>query len=214
MAALAAAVVAVGGAVRAGGGCNGSGAAAWGAQRAGAARTSSLSTAGGQPRDFILAMNRTRLAVYWLLSSTLVAGASAWAVLRWHVAREHPSQATSPTGDARTDSEERFHAWVHGNLELTAAQHAALDKSEAAFAVRRGELRAAMTAANNSLREAVSRDRTDSPAVRVALDQLAAAQAALQRETMAHLFQMAAHLDSGEREKLIQWTHDSLLPPP
>ena len=159
-------------------------------------------------------MNRTRLAVYWLLSSALVAGASAWAVLRWHVAREHPFPAASQAGETLTDSEERFHAWVHQNLHLTAAQHAVLDQAEAGFAIRRRELRAAMTAANKALSEAVSRDRTDSPAVRMALDQLATAQASLQRETMTHLFQMAAHLDPGGREKLIQWTHDSLLPHP
>ncbi len=157
-------------------------------------------------------MNRTKLAAGWLLSSAVVAGASAWGVLRWHVLHEHPSAQERRAATA--DSEERFHAWVHENLNLTPSQHAALDTKEDSFAARRRELREAMRTANASLRDAIARDKTDSPAVQEAGDQLAAAQAALQRATLTHLFEMAASLDEPERRKLIQWTHDSLEPHP
>ncbi len=157
-------------------------------------------------------MNRTRMAIAWLLSSAAVAGASAWGVMRWHVAHEHPGGGNSQA--VPVDSEERFHAWVHENLKLTPGQHALLDAKEAAFASRRRELREAMRSANVALRDAISRDQADSPGVQTALDRLATAQAALQRATLTHLFEMAAKLNEPQRLKLIQWTHDSLQPHP
>ena len=157
-------------------------------------------------------MNRTRITAFWLLSSCVVAAISAWGVMRWHVARAHAASAAG--SGLQPDSEARFHEWVHANITLTTDQHAALDQAEATFDLRRQELRQAMKAANNALREAITRDQRDSPSVHQALDALATAQAALQRETLAHLFQMASQLDPAEREKLLKWTHDSLLPPP
>jgi Spy/CpxP family protein refolding chaperone len=159
-------------------------------------------------------MNRTRLALWWLVSSMVVAAATAWAVLRWHVAHEHPAPAKASNHAPLLDSEERFHAWAHQNLNLTGAQQAALASREAAFAERRRELREAMRSASASLRAAISRDKSHSAPVQSALDQLAAAQASLQQATLEHLFEMAAELDAPERDKLIQWTHDSLGPHP
>lgn len=159
-------------------------------------------------------MNRTRLAIWWLLSSAVVAGVTAWAVLRWHVAHEHTEGAPDSHASSLIDSGERFHTWLHGNLKLSAAQIAALEAAETAFAARRKELRDAMGAANASLRAAITRDKTNSPAVQTALNELAAAQAALQKATLAHLFEMAVPLDAPERDKLVQWTHDSLQPHP
>ena len=63
-------------------------------------------------------------------------------------------------------------------------------------------------------RRAIIRDQANSPSVQSSLDALAAAQAALQKATLAHLFEMAAALDPPDRQKLIQWTHDSLQPNP
>jgi Spy/CpxP family protein refolding chaperone len=159
-------------------------------------------------------MNRTRLAVWWLLSSAVVAGISAWGILHWHVTHDHAGSQEANRKPDSLDSEERFHAWVHENLNLTTSQHAALDAKEQAFSERRKELRDAMRTANAALREAIARDKTDSPSVQRAEDQLATAQAALQRATLTHLFEMAAHLNEPERLKLIQWTHDSLQPHP
>jgi Spy/CpxP family protein refolding chaperone len=151
---------------------------------------------------------RIRLTLYWLVSSCLLAALSAWGAMHWHLARDHAAESV------QQDSEARFHEWVHANLNLTEAQHATLDLTEEAFAARRQALRETMKSANNALREAITRDRGDSPSVHQALDQLSSAQAALQRETLAHLFKMASQLQPAERDKLIQWTHDSLLPPP
>ncbi len=154
-------------------------------------------------------MNRRRLALLWLLSSAALAALTAWAALHWHVTHAH-----QPASPGLTDSEERFHAWVHQNLKLTPPQHAALDSTEQSFAATRRALREALRAANDELRAAVLRDRADSPAVQAAVEKVAAAQAALQKATLAHLFDMAAKLDAPQRDQLIQWTHDSLQPAP
>jgi Spy/CpxP family protein refolding chaperone len=154
-------------------------------------------------------MNRRRLALLWLLSSAALAALTAWGVLRWHVTHEHRAQAAD-----LTDSEERFHAWIHEHLKLTPQQESVLHAAENAFASRRRALRETMQAANAELRAAVLRDRADSPAVRSAVEKLAAAQAALQKATLAHLFDMAGKLDAPQRNQLIQWTHDSLQPAP
>lgn len=176
-----------------------------------AARTGEFPVGDLPPRRAPL--NRGRLAFCWLISSVLVAGATASAVLRWHVAHEH-GKISAASGHAALDSEERFHAWVHDHLKPSDSQDAVLDAGEARFASRRRELREAMQTAGDSLRAAILRDKTDSPAVKAALDDVASAQAALQKATLAHLFEMAAQLDGPERDKLIHWIHDSLQPPP
>jgi Spy/CpxP family protein refolding chaperone len=159
-------------------------------------------------------MNRTRLALWWLASSIAVAAATAWAVLRWHVAHEHPADPNPTHAAPLLDSEERFHEWVHRHLNLTDSQQSALEAREAAFADRRRELRQDMRRAGDSLCAAIARDQANSPSVQASLEALAAAQAALQKATLAHLFEMAAALEPPDRQKLIQWTHDSLQPTP
>lgn len=154
-------------------------------------------------------MNRRRLALLWLLSSAALAALTAWAVLSWHVAHEHPAG-----GQAITDSEARFHQWVHEHLKTTPEQDAALHSAEEAFAARRQELREALHAANGALRAAILRDRSHSPAVQAAVETVAKCQGALQQATLAHLMGMADKLDATQRDQLIHWLHDSLQPAP
>ena len=155
-------------------------------------------------------MSRRAQMMMWLAGSAAAAALTAWGVLAWHTRHDHGPQGPGDAGD----SEERFHAWVHEQLALTEQQERRIDGIEQAFAGRRRELRSEMRAAGDALRSAILRDKAHSPAVEAAVDRLAAAQAALQRETLAHMFQMAAALDAEQRDKLIQWTHDSLQPAP
>ena len=62
------------------------------------------------------------------------------------------------------------------------------------------------------LADAVRRGKSGAPEIDVALTRLNAAQAALQRATLAHFFAMKDHLEPAQAEKLLQWTHDSILP--
>jgi len=150
-------------------------------------------------------MNRGRLALLWLLSSTTLAALTAFAVLRWHQHHAH-----QPTPDPLSASEERFHSWLHQNLNLSPAEDAALHAAESSFASRRKDLRAAMSAAESDLRRLILRDGKDSPELNAAVQRLASAQAELQQAVLSHLFTMANHLDPAQRQQLIQWTHDSL----
>ena len=150
-------------------------------------------------------MNRGRLALLWLLSSTTLAALTAFAVLRWHQHHAH-----QPTPDPLSASEERFHSWLHQNLNLSPAEDAALHAAESSFASRRKDLRAAMSAAESDLRHLILRDGKDSPELKAAVQRLASAQAELQQAVLTHLFTMADHLDPIQRQQLIQWTHDSL----
>lgn len=150
-------------------------------------------------------MNRGRLALLWLLSSTTLAALTAFAVLRWHQHHAH-----QPTPDPLSASEERFHSWLHQNLNLSPAEDAALHSAESSFASRRKDLRAAMSAAESDLRRLILRDGKDSPELKAAVQRLASAQAELQQAVLTHLFTMADHLDPVQRQQLIQWTHDSL----
>ncbi|RFC50228.1 MAG: protein refolding chaperone Spy/CpxP family [Verrucomicrobia bacterium] len=150
-------------------------------------------------------MNRGRLALLWLLSSTTLAALTAFAVLRWHQHHAH-----QPSPDPLSASEERFHSWLHQNLNLSPAEDAALHAAESSFASRRKDLRAAMSAAESDLRRLILRDGKDSPELKAAVQRLASAQAELQQAVLTHLFTMADHLDPVQRQQLIQWTHDSL----
>lgn len=209
MAALAAPLVAVGAGNSGGGGTHDLLFAAW---KTHGIQSAAAGVVWGNPCSASCSstMNRRRLAVLWLLSSAALAALTAWGVLRWHVKHEHPRSA----GLSATDSEERFHDWVHEHLHITPAQDAALHSTEQAFADRRRSLRATLHTANEALRAAILRDRSDSAAVQQAVQSLASAQAALQQATLGHLFEMADKLDPPQREKLLQWLHDSLQPPP
>lgn len=153
-------------------------------------------------------MNRTRLAIAWLLSSAAIAAFTAFAVLRWHLHHEHPA------GGDLVPSEERFHHWVHENLSISPEQDAALHAAEASFASRRQELRRQLADASRELRTAIVRDAALSPSVDQAIQRLSASQAELQKALLGHLFTMAQRLEPGQRERLLQWTHDSLQPVP
>ncbi|WP_367872669.1 periplasmic heavy metal sensor [Luteolibacter sp. Populi] len=108
-------------------------------------------------------------------------------------------------------SEEDFHRWMHEQLAITPAQHKALDPIELAFEKERANLRAEITAAGRELADAVRKGKAGSPEIESALARLNAAQAKLQRTTLEHFFAMKEHLDPAQAEKLLQWTHDSIL---
>lgn len=204
MAALADALVAMGA-----GGFSGHG----GRHRAGDASSASsgewIATLFGTPCPAPpFSMNRTRLAMAWLLSSAAIAAFTAFAVLRWHLHHEHPA------GGDLVPSEERFHHWVHENLSISPEQDAALHAAEASFASRRQELRRQLADASLELRTAIVRDAALSPAVDQAIQRLSASQAELQKALLGHLFTMAQQLEPEQRERLLQWTHDSLQPVP
>ena len=139
----------------------------------------------------------------WALATILLAGGTAFLVTR--IIPRDP--ATS-----RPAVEDDFHHWMHGQLKLTSAQHDALDPIEKAFEKERARLRSEIAGAGRDLADAVRRGKSGSPEIEAALTRLNAAQAALQRATLDHFFAMKDHLEPAQAEKLLQWTHDSILP--
>lgn len=148
-------------------------------------------------------MNRWPARLLWALATVLLAGGTAFLVTR---AISH--DPTTPPAAA----EEDFHHWMHEQLKLTPAQHDALDPIEQAFEKKRARLRSEIANAGRDLADAVRRGKSGSPDIDAALTRLNTAQAALQRATLDHFFAMKDHLEPAQAEKLLQWTHDSILP--
>jgi Spy/CpxP family protein refolding chaperone len=73
-------------------------------------------------------------------------------------------------------------------------------------------LRKEIAEAGRALAAAVRKGQAGSPEIDAALTRLNAAQAELQRATLDHFFAMKDHLEPDQAEKLLEWTHDSLLP--
>jgi Spy/CpxP family protein refolding chaperone len=107
--------------------------------------------------------------------------------------------------------EDDFHRWMHEQLAITPAQHEAMAPVEKAFEEERARLRTEIASAGRELADAVRKGKSASPEIDAALVRLNAAQAKLQRATLDHFFAMKDHLDPAQAEKLLQWTHDSIL---
>jgi Spy/CpxP family protein refolding chaperone len=148
-------------------------------------------------------MNRWPSRLLWALATVLLAGGTAFLVTR-AISRDR----AAPHAAAEDD----FHHWMHEQLKLTSAQHDALDPIEKAFEQERARLRSEIANAGRDLADAVRRGKSGSPEIDAALTRLNAAQAALQRATLDHFFAMKDHLEPAQAEKLLQWTHDSILP--
>jgi len=87
-----------------------------------------------------------------------------------------------------------LHEIVHRKLNLSAEQDVRLDQIEARFAARRPALEADVRAANRELAQAIAASKGDSPEVRAAVDHFHDAMGALQKATIAHVFEMRSVL--------------------
>jgi len=87
-----------------------------------------------------------------------------------------------------------LHDMVHRDLDLTPEQTRKLDIIEEKYAVQRRMLEADVRAANRELADAIREGHKDSPKVEAAIDHLHMAMGALQKATIAHVFDMRAVL--------------------
>lgn len=110
----------------------------------------------------------------------LAAGGGAWLSAYHVIAR----QAAGPS----------LHDMVHRDLDLTPEQSRRLDAIEDRYAVGREALEADVRAANRELAAAIREGHKDSPKVEAAIDHLHMAMGALQKATIAHVFDMRAVL--------------------
>ncbi|RYD66221.1 MAG: periplasmic heavy metal sensor, partial [Verrucomicrobiaceae bacterium] len=141
----------------------------------------------------------THTRFLWMVATVALAGVTAYLVVRTVT---KPATVRSP----------ELHEWMHEQLALTRQQHDALEPIEHDYEAQRERLKIEITNAGRDLAEAVRKGKSGSPEIEAALSRLSTAQAALQRATLVHFFAMRDHLDPAQAEKLLQWTHDSLLP--
>ena len=87
-----------------------------------------------------------------------------------------------------------LHDIVHDELELRPDQHARIEVIEARFAAIRPGLEAEVRAANQELARAIEQGEGDGPQVQAAVDHFHVAMGALQKETIAHVFEMRSVL--------------------
>lgn len=94
-----------------------------------------------------------------------------------------------------------LHAFVHREIELTAAQEAQLDKLEQGFAVRRRVREAELRAANAELAAAIQARHEYSPEVQASVEKFHHAMGELQKETIVHVLEMRRVLTPAQAEK-------------
>lgn len=100
--------------------------------------------------------------------------------------------------DAPRASETELHALLHGELNLSPAQKASIDRIEAQFAVRRTALELEMRASNVRLAAAIEAEHGYGPRVTAAIDHIHMVMGDLQKETLKHLFAMRGVLDADQ----------------
>lgn len=114
-----------------------------------------------------------------VLLALLAAAGGAWLCANYVV-----HQATPPS----------LHDVVHRDLDLSADQERRLDVIEARYAAQKKRLEADMRAANRELAAAMAAGDATSPELNAAVDHLHHAMGALQKATIAHVFDMRAVL--------------------
>jgi Spy/CpxP family protein refolding chaperone len=109
-----------------------------------------------------------------------------------------------------TSTEGDFHQWAHEQLDLRPEQEEALRPVETAFHNERARLAKTLADAGHDLAHAILDHGRDSPELSAALLRINHLQLELQQLTLDHFFDMKAHLDPDQAQKLLEWTHDSI----
>jgi Spy/CpxP family protein refolding chaperone len=98
-------------------------------------------------------------------------------------------------------SETELHALLHRQLDLTAEQHAQLEKIESDFAARRNAIETGMRSDNSRLAEAIAAEQGYGPRVSAAIDHSHMLMGDLQKVTLEHIFAMRAVLRPDQKAK-------------
>ncbi len=123
--------------------------------------------------------NGWRAIVLTAVLAAVASAAGTWIGASWFMSRSEPAS---------------LHDMVHDELELTADQHARIAVIEARFAILRPSLEAEVRAANLELARAIEQSDGDGPQVQAAVDHFHVAMGALQKATIAHVFEMRSVL--------------------
>lgn len=95
------------------------------------------------------------------------------------------------------------HAWLHRELQLTAAQREMLGPIESAFAEKQRLLTARLHEANVHLAKMMKEDKAYSPRVGAAVELVNDCMGQLQQASIEHVFAMRAVLSPDQGDKLL-----------
>ncbi len=157
-------------------------------------------------------MTRSLQGALWVAGTVFVAAASAYVTVKLTAAANPPAilPPPSPESSRPVDSEESLHAWMHQNLEISAEEHDLLLPYEQAFERDRLRLRAEIRQAGQQLAASI-RANADQKTLDEELNRLNGLNAELRKATLDHFLVMKEHLNPVQAEKLLQWTHDSIV---
>lgn len=124
-------------------------------------------------------MTGLRPILLTVLLALIAAAGGAWLCARYVVHQSSPPS---------------FHEVVHRDLNLSPEQERRLDVIEGRYGVERRRLEGDVRAANRELATAIKGGDKTSPEVDAAVDHLHMAMGALQKATIAHVFDMRAVL--------------------
>lgn len=139
----------------------------------------------------------------WSIATILVAGLVAWGVAEYTLKHEHSRD--------HAEDHSSLHDWLHENLGISAEQEELLFPIELAFDAESERSQSEIEAAGAALAEAIRNFPEDSSEIETARLRLHVAKGRLEEITLEHFFAMKQHLSPEQGEKLLEWTHDSLL---
>ena len=141
-----------------------------------------------------------KTVIAFFLTVVAVAAISSLCTLRWAASR--PSSSLSA------------HEWLHRELNLTSAQHTALEPVEERFALKQRALAAQLRVANRALADAIGEDKAYTPRVAASVETIHHRMGDLQKASIEHIFEMRAVLSPSQSDKLLRLAQQALVANP
>lgn len=138
-----------------------------------------------------------------IICATIAGALITWTVFTFRNHQHHNHHQASTQTD--------FHQWLHDHIELTPAQEVALKPYENRYNKKQFQLKKSLRSAASDLANAIRHQPRDSPKITQALQKINRLQGELQQLSIEHFFEMKNQLDPEQAEKLLLWTHDSIL---
>lgn len=102
------------------------------------------------------------------------------------------------------------HEWLHRELQLTEAQHQALEPIEQSFGEKQRKLAEALRDANRQLAQAMAEDKAYTPRVAAAVEHVHHRMGELQKVSIEHVFAMRTVLTPEQGDKLLKLAQQAL----
>ena len=136
--------------------------------------------------------------ILFFAAVVLVAGLAALVTLRWTDGRGSAAKQHDP------------HDWLHAELQLTDAQHKALEPIEVRFAAQHRKLSEDLRTANRRLAQVISEEKTYTPRVAAEVAAVHRCMGDLQRLSVEHVYEMRTALSPEQGDKLLRLAREAL----